>query len=99
MIQPGGHWFRAVSIPSVDGRSLGFGNRSAEVLSGKHVVMVQLARANGNVTRIIQREVEFNAKAGKTYTAEADETGFWNPAFCVWVEDNTGAIVAGKKPQ
>ena len=99
MIQPGGHWFRAVSIPSVDGRSLGFGNRSAEVLPGEHVVMVQLSRANGNITRIIQREVTFAAKAGKTYTAEADETGFWNPAFWVWVEDNTGAIVAGKKPK
>jgi hypothetical protein len=99
MIQPGGHLFRAVSIPSVDGRSLGMSNRSAEVLPGKHVVMVQLTRGNGNATRIIQREVEFVAKAGKTYTAEADQTGFWNPAFWVWIKDNTGAIVAGKKPK
>ena len=98
-LQPGGHFFRPVSICSVDGRSVGFGNRYAEVLPGKHVVMVQLTRSNGNVTRVIQREVEFVGKAGKTYTAEADETGFWDTTFWVWVEDAAGRIVGGKKPK
>jgi len=98
-LQPGGHLFRAVSISSVDGQSLGFGNRYAEVLPGKHVILVQLTRANGNVTRIIQREVEFVAKAGKTYTAEADETGFWDVTLWVWIEDPLGRIVGGQKPK
>ena len=98
-LQPGGHLFRAVSIRSVDGRSLGFGNRYAEVLPGKHTVMVELTTASGNVTRSIQREATFVAKAGKTYTAEAQETGFWDTTFWVWIEDAAGSVVGGKKPK
>lgn len=97
-LQPGGHLFRAVSIKSVDGRSLGFGNRYAEVLPGEHAVLVQLTTANGNVTRVIQREVTFVAKPGKTYTAEAQETGFWDTTFWAWIEDALGQVVGGKKP-
>ena len=99
MIEPGGHFFRQVSIHTVDGRSLGFGSRSAEVLPGEHVVMVQLTQSAGNRIRIIQREVTFVAAAAKTYRVEAKETGFWDTAFWVWVEDAAGAFVAGEKPK
>lgn len=98
-LEPGGHLFRAVSMHSVDGRSLGFGNRYAEVLPGKHTVMVALTQADGNRTRIIQREVTFVATAGETYTVEAQETGFWDTAFWVWIEDATGRVVGGEKPR
>jgi hypothetical protein len=98
-LQPGGHLFRAVSIRSVDDKSLGMGNRYAEVLPGRHTVLVELTTGNGNVTRRIQREVTFVAKPGQTYTVEAKETGFWSTRFWVWIEDATGTVIAGQKPK